>query len=78
MQLIRVNRMRRLLEYRTAIDHARLTAQCTDHLRILDHLEEGEIRQASDLMRRHLGGALERKSPINWKGFAAHPHGEQD
>lgn len=77
LSLIRVNRMRRLLEYRTTIDRARLTVQCTDHLRILDSLEQGEVHHASALMLRHLGGALERKSPITWKGFAAHPRGDQ-
>ncbi|WP_182084383.1 GntR family transcriptional regulator [Aureimonas sp. ME7] len=66
MSLVRVNRMRRLLEYRSSIDRARLTVQCTQHLEILSALERNEIIEASYLMRRHLGGALTRKSPLRW------------
>ncbi|MBM3606757.1 MAG: GntR family transcriptional regulator [Alphaproteobacteria bacterium] len=60
--LERVNRMRRLMEYRTKIDRERLTEQCTDHLEILSLLERGEILEASFFMRRHLSSALRRKS----------------
>lgn len=66
LSLVRVNRMRRLLEYRSSIDRKRLVVQCRDHLAILDLLERGEIREASEALRRHLGGALESKSPIAW------------
>lgn len=62
--LVRVNRMRRLLEYRAKLDRERLRVQCTDHLEILTLLEKGEVFEASYLMRRHLGGALARKSPV--------------
>jgi DNA-binding GntR family transcriptional regulator len=58
--------MRRLLEYRATIDRARLVVQCNDHLRILDALDRNELIEASYLMRQHLGGALERKSPVRW------------
>jgi DNA-binding GntR family transcriptional regulator len=66
MSLVRVNRMRRLLEYRSNVDRDRLSVQCTQHLEILDALERNEIIEASYLMRRHLGGALTRKSPLLW------------
>lgn len=66
MSLVRVNRMRRLLEYRSNVDRARLSVQCTQHLEILDALDRNEIIEASYLMRRHLGGALTRKSPLLW------------
>lgn len=62
--LVRVNRMRRLLEYRAQLDRNRLKVQCTEHLEILALLERGEVFEASYLMRRHLGGALARKSPV--------------
>lgn len=66
ISLVRVNRMRRLLEYRSNVDRDRLHVQCQDHLAILDLLQRGEIVEASYAMRRHLGGALSRKSPLLW------------
>lgn len=62
--LVRVNRMRRLMEYRSRVDRQRLYTQCSQHLEILDLLEKGEIMDASFLMRKHLGGALAGKSPV--------------
>jgi len=66
LSLVRVNRMRRLLEYRSRIDRSRTVVQCQEHLVILDLLERGEIVEASYEMRRHLGGALSKKSPVAW------------
>lgn len=71
MSLVQVNRMRRLLEYRATIDRNRLIVQCNDHLRILGALDRREIELASQMMRDHLGGALERKSPLNWRNAQA-------
>ena len=70
MALQRVNRMRRLLEYRAEVNHERLVEQCTEHLEILTLLEAGNIVDASYRMRQHLGGALKRKSPITWSWAA--------
>ncbi|MDK1378572.1 MULTISPECIES: GntR family transcriptional regulator [unclassified Sinorhizobium] len=67
LSLVRVNRMRRLLEYRSRVDRNRTVRQCQEHLDILDLLERGEIVEASYAMRRHLGGALSKKSPIAWE-----------
>ena len=67
MALQRVNRMRRLMEYRAEINHERLVEQCTEHLQILDLVSSGNIADASYLMRQHLSGALKRKSPIAWE-----------
>lgn len=71
--LERVNRMRRLMEYRTRVDKDRVVAQSTQHLQILELLEAGEIVEASYLMRRHLSGALKRKSPLarDWTSASA-------
>ena len=66
MALQRVNRMRRLMEYRAQINHERLVEQCTEHLEILELLEGGDNLGASHKMRRHLSGALKRKSPLPW------------
>jgi len=64
MALYRVNRMRRLMEYRAELNRERLLGQCTEHLQILDCLEEGGIVDASYLLRQHLSGALKQKSPL--------------
>jgi DNA-binding GntR family transcriptional regulator len=63
--LVRVNRLRRLLEYRSMIDRQRLFQQCREHLEILELVSSGENLEASALMRRHLSGAIARKSPIH-------------
>lgn len=62
--LVRANRMRRLMEYRTRIDRDRLSVQCGEHLEMIGLLEKGDVVEASYFMRRHLGGALKRKLPI--------------
>lgn len=78
MALQRVNRMRRLMEYRAEVNHERLVEQCTEHLEILDMLEAGENLDASHRMRKHLSGALKRKSPLAWTWAAdAGRRGEQ-
>ncbi len=66
MALQRVNRMRRLMEYRAEVNHQRLIEQCTEHLEILTLLESGNTVDASYRMRQHLSGALKRKSPLAW------------
>ncbi|MCJ2877465.1 GntR family transcriptional regulator [Rhizobium pusense] len=77
ISLVRVNRMRRLLEYRSNVDRDRLHVQCQDHLAILALLQEGDIVEASFAMRRHLGGALTQKSPLLWsKNVASERDGE--
>jgi len=76
MALQRVNRMRRLMEYRAEVNHERLVEQCSEHLEILALLEAGNIVDASYRMRQHLSGALKRKSPIawNWAADKQAPH----
>ncbi|WP_353474268.1 GntR family transcriptional regulator [Salipiger sp. H15] len=64
--LERVNRMRRLMEYRAKVDLVRVQAQSSEHLQIIDLLKRGEIVEASYFMRRHLAGAQTRKSPAAW------------
>ncbi|KRR16079.1 hypothetical protein CQ14_23840 [Bradyrhizobium lablabi] len=58
----RVNRMRRLLEYRSMIDRHRILAETREHLEILAPVAAGDLVEASFLMRRHVARALERKS----------------
>ncbi|MFE0756990.1 GntR family transcriptional regulator [Inquilinus sp. NPDC058860] len=59
----RVNRLRRLIEYRITIDRARLPLQCREHLHILTLLEKGLRQEAADFLRIHIEGASAIKSP---------------
>jgi DNA-binding GntR family transcriptional regulator len=59
----RVNRLRRLIEYRITVDRSRLPVQCREHLRILDLIETGDMKHASDFLRTHILGASAVKSP---------------
>jgi DNA-binding GntR family transcriptional regulator len=61
--LKRVNRLRRLIEYRVTLDRSRLTRQCREHLEILDLLEAGKNQEAAAFLRRHIEGASSLKSP---------------
>jgi DNA-binding GntR family transcriptional regulator len=61
--LRRVNRLRRLIEYRLTVDRSRLNRQCREHLKLLDLLEGGDLQQASAFLRHHIEGANSLKSP---------------
>jgi DNA-binding GntR family transcriptional regulator len=50
----RINRVRRLLSYRSMVDRKRYRQQSEEHLEILDLLERGRNREASRALRRHL------------------------
>ncbi|WP_298813053.1 GntR family transcriptional regulator [uncultured Roseibium sp.] len=64
MALVRVNQMRRLLEYKAVVSRDRFVEQTNGHLEIIGHLERAEIAEASYAMRHHLGGALKGKSEL--------------
>ena len=55
--LRRVNRLRRLVEYRITVDRTRLPIQCREHINILTLLEKGLRQEASDFLRTHIEGA---------------------
>ena len=59
----RVNRLRRLSEYRITVDRSRLPLQSREHLRILDLIEGGDMARASGFLREHILGASAIKSP---------------
>jgi DNA-binding GntR family transcriptional regulator len=63
--LIRVNRLRRLMDYRTLVDRERFYIQARDHLHMLDLLERGENLECSYYMKKHLSDAMTRKSRIH-------------
>ncbi len=54
----RVNRVRRLLSYRSMQDRSRYKQHCRQHLRILDLLERERREEASQAMREHLEATL--------------------
>jgi DNA-binding GntR family transcriptional regulator len=57
----RVNRLRRLIEFRATADRSRLDQQCREHLALLDLIERGDMLLAADFLRRHIGQALDQK-----------------
>lgn len=61
MALQRLNQMRKLLEYKARVDRERVLANCSEHLEILDLIEQGALVDASMLLRKHLNNALDRK-----------------
>ena len=60
----RINRVRRLLSYRSMIDRRRYRQQCEEHLHILDLLEAGKNQEASQALRRHLEHTVENIQEI--------------
>lgn len=61
--LARVNRLRRLLEYRITLDRSRLPLQSKEHLLLLEIIEAGERERAAEFLRTHILGASAIKSP---------------
>jgi DNA-binding GntR family transcriptional regulator len=60
----RVNRLRRLIEYRITVNRARLPRQTREHLKILTLLEAGKQQEASKFLRVHILGASAIKSSL--------------
>jgi DNA-binding GntR family transcriptional regulator len=60
----RINRIRRLLSYRSMVDRRRYRQQCEEHLQILDLLEAGRNKEASKALRRHLEHTVENLEKI--------------
>ena len=54
----RVNRVRRLLSYRSMQDRKRYRQHCEQHLQILALLERGRNEEASHAMREHLSSTV--------------------
>jgi DNA-binding GntR family transcriptional regulator len=52
--LRRVNRLRRLIEYKAMSDTSKFEEQCREHLALLDMIENGQNAAAADFLRRHL------------------------
>lgn len=54
----RVNRVRRLLSYRSMQDRTRYRQHCEQHLRVLELLEQGRNAEASAALRAHLASTI--------------------
>ena len=61
----RVNRVRRLMSYRSMQDRKRYTEHCRQHLKLLDLLEAGHNEDAANLMREHLARTLKNHQKIS-------------
>lgn len=59
--LKRVNRARRLIEYRKFVDVDRLAGQCREHIHILDLIEGGDRQAAAKFLFFHLSTVREIK-----------------
>ncbi len=66
--LRRVNRLRRLLEYRTQQHRGRLVQECRDHLMLLDLIEAGDLERAAASLHAHLDRARVAKGRIIGNG----------
>ncbi|MFP3742750.1 GntR family transcriptional regulator [Achromobacter sp. SIMBA_011] len=60
----RVNRVRRLLSYRSMQDRSRYRQHCEQHLEILDLLERERNEEASQALARHLRSTLDNLARI--------------
>jgi DNA-binding GntR family transcriptional regulator len=60
----RVNRVRRLLSYRSMQDRSRYKQHCKQHLYLLDLLEKGHNAKASAAMHEHLSSTLRNLKKI--------------
>lgn len=60
--LKRVNRLRRLMEYRKNVDRGAAARRCREHLTLIDLLLTGQREAAADFMRLHLRDAAREKA----------------
>jgi DNA-binding GntR family transcriptional regulator len=61
----RVNRVRRLLSYRSMQERSRYREHCEQHLHLLDLLERERNEEASEAMRVHLASTLRNHERIS-------------
>jgi DNA-binding GntR family transcriptional regulator len=62
--LVRLNRLRRLIEYRQTLVPERAAVRCREHVELADLLLAGELEQASGLLRQHLSTVgIEKSAP---------------
>ena len=61
--LRRLNRVRRLIEYRKAVDRDQAHRRCVEHLKLIDLLLADQREAAADFIRLHLREAAREKVP---------------
>jgi DNA-binding GntR family transcriptional regulator len=72
--LVRLNRLRRLIEYRQALVPERAAIRCREHVELADLLLAGDLEQASDFLRRHLSTVgAEKSAPAPRQDRPRHP-----
>ncbi|PMS36779.1 DNA-binding GntR family transcriptional regulator [Trinickia symbiotica] len=60
--LRRLDRLRRLMEYRKAVDRDQAERRCREHLTLIDFLLEDQREAAADFMKLHLRNAVREKT----------------
>ncbi|WP_321937492.1 GntR family transcriptional regulator [Paraburkholderia sp. J8-2] len=60
--LRRLDRLRRLMEYRKAVDRDQAERRCREHLTLIDLLLAGQRDAAADFMKLHLRSAVREKA----------------
>ncbi|MEX3958881.1 GntR family transcriptional regulator [Trinickia sp. EG282A] len=60
--LRRLDRLRRLMEYRKAVDRDQAERRCREHLTLIDLLLEDQREAAADFMKLHLRNAVREKT----------------
>jgi DNA-binding GntR family transcriptional regulator len=60
--LVRINRLRRLIEYRQALNPDRAVLRCREHVHLADLLLNGRLPEASACLRTHLSTVGAEKS----------------
>lgn len=60
----RLNRIRRLLSYRSMLDRKRYRVQCEEHLAILDLLARHDQDEAAERLRQHLSHTIDNLARI--------------
>lgn len=60
--LQRLNKVRRLMEYRKAVDRDQAERRCREHLTLISLLQTGQREAAADFMRLHLRDAAREKA----------------
>ena len=61
--LRRVNRLRRLIDYRQTVDREQARARCAEHVRMLELILSDRREEAAELMHRHLAALGPIKAP---------------
>jgi DNA-binding GntR family transcriptional regulator len=60
--LVRLDRIRRLMEYRKAVDRNQAERRCREHLTLIDLLLTDQRDAAADFLRLHLRNAVREKT----------------